>query len=61
MYYDSDLYNCAIRDIDRLCFDFLDDCVRFANSHDYDVEWVLDRFQERFSKAKSVYIRKGKE
>lgn len=61
MYYDLDLYNCAIRDIDRLCLDVLDDCVSFAISRDYGVEWVLDRFQERFSKAKSAYIRKEKE
>lgn len=61
MHYDQDLYDCAIRDIDRLCSDVLDDCVSFASRNDYDVEWVFDRFQERFSNVKSAYIRGKKE
>jgi hypothetical protein len=47
-----DFYNKAIQDVYELCQSALEDCINFANQYNYEKEWVLDRFQEQFSKLK---------
>lgn len=47
-----DFYNEAIENVDKLCQSALEDCIDFADLYNYDKEWVLDRFQEQFSKLK---------
>lgn len=49
---DVDFYNEAIQNVCDLCQAALEDCIDFANQYNYDKEWVLDRFQEQFSKLK---------
>lgn len=57
--YDKEIYDKAINDIKNLCYDILQDCVDFADNNAYDREWVIDRFQEQFSKEKQRYLRGG--
>ena len=57
---DSDGENDALRNIAAgrfLCEDVLEDCANFADGYDYDYEWVLDTFQEQFSKIKRGYLK----
>lgn len=49
---DVDFYNKAIENVNKLCQSALEDCIDFANRYNYDKEWVLNRFQEQFSKIK---------
>lgn len=59
LYYDKELYTEAVKKIDHLCLEALDDCVSFANANDYDKQWVFEKFQERFSFNKKVFERGG--
>ena len=58
LYYDQELYTEAIKRIDNLCLEALDDCVYFANANDYDKEWVFEKFQERFRLNKRNYLKR---
>ncbi len=57
--YDKEIYDKAINDIKNLCLDILQDCIDFADNNAYDREWVIDRFQEQFSKEKQRYLKGG--
>lgn len=52
----DELYKKAMSEMDDLANDVIEQCVDFADSSDYEKEWVLDRFQEQFSKAKAKYL-----
>lgn len=45
------LYKQAMSDIKELVDYVLSKCNSFAEKHDYDKEWVKDRFKEEFNKA----------
>lgn len=53
---ENELYKKAMSEMDDLAKDVIEQCVDFADSNDYEKEWVLDRFQEQFSKAKAKYL-----
>ena len=38
--------------MNSLAEDAFNECIEFADSHDYDKEWVIERFQEQFQKVK---------
>lgn len=50
-------YKKAMKEMDDLANDIMEQCIDFASNNDYDQEWVLDRFQEQFSKAKAKYLK----
>lgn len=52
----DELYKKAMSEMNDLANDVIEQCVDFADSNDYEKEWVLDRFQEQFSKAKAKYL-----
>lgn len=57
--YDKEIYDKAIHAINDLCYDILQDLEIFADNNNYDREWVIDRFQEQFSKEKQRYLKGG--
>lgn len=54
---DDNLYKQAMTEMDRLANDIVKECIDFALDNDYDKEWVLDRFQERFQIAKRKVLK----
>lgn len=46
------LYNEAMKRIDELVKEVMYICEEVAEQNNYDKEWVLDRFREKFNKAK---------
>lgn len=46
------LYKQAVTEVRELVEQVLEQCNDFANDYCYEREWVLDRFQEEFTKAK---------
>lgn len=56
MNYDNKFYKEAVRKTNSLCIDVIQQCEEFANDNDYSVDWVLDKFQEQFSKLKKEYL-----
>lgn len=59
LYYDQELYKEAIKRIDNLCSEALDNCVDFANANDYDQQYVFEKFQESFSLKIQNYLKRG--
>lgn len=57
LYYDEELYEEAMNQLDHFCIDALDNLSDFASRNDYNREWVFDKFKERLSKFKTAYIR----
>lgn len=51
------LYKLAMKEMNNLAEDVLNECIEFADSHDYDKEWVIDRFQEQFQKVKAKKLK----
>lgn len=51
------LYKLAMKEMNNLAEDVLDECIEFADSHDYDKEWVIGRFQEQFQKVKAKKLK----
>lgn len=51
------LYKLAMKEMNNLAEDVLDECIEFADSHDYDKEWVIERFQEQFQKVKAKKLK----
>ena len=49
---ENEFYDTALKEVTELAVDVIEQCFDFANRNDYDKEWVLDRFQEQFSRAK---------
>lgn len=49
---EKELYDTALKEVTELAVDVIEQCFDFANRNDYDKEWVLERFQEQFSRAK---------
>ena len=47
------LYKLAMKEMNNLAEDVLNECIEFADSHDYEKEWVIERFQEQFQKVKA--------
>ena len=45
-------YKLAVQEMNSLAEDAFNECIEFADSHDYDKEWVIERFQEQFQKVK---------
>lgn len=48
------LYKKAMERIDELVAEVLQSCNDVADENHYEKEWVLDRFRERFNKAKNL-------
>lgn len=51
------LYKLAMKEMNNLAEDVLNECIGFADSHNYDKEWVIDRFQEQFQKVKAKKLK----
>lgn len=49
---DSTLYKEAMKRIDELVEEVLQTCNEVADENHYERAWVLDKFRERFNKAK---------
>lgn len=50
-------HKLAMKEMNNLAEDVLNECIEFADSHDYDKEWVVDRFQEQFQKVKAKKLK----
>lgn len=50
------LYDTTLKEVTELAVDTIEQCFDFANRNDYDKEWVLERFQEQFSRAKKDFL-----
>lgn len=53
---EKEFYDTALKGVTELAVDVIEQCFDFANKNDYDKEWVLDRFQEQFSRAKQDFL-----
>lgn len=53
---EKEIYDTALKEVTELAIDIIEQCFDFANRNDYDKEWVLDRFQEQFSRAKKDFL-----
>lgn len=53
---EKELYDTALKEVTELAVDVIEQCFDFANRNDYEKEWVLDRFQEQFSRAKKDFL-----
>lgn len=53
---EKELYDTALKEVTELAVDAIEQCFDFANRNDYEKEWVLDRFQEQFSRAKKDFL-----
>ena len=53
---EKEFYDTALKEVTELAVDVIEQCFDFANRNDYDKEWVLDRFQEQFSRAKKDFL-----
>ena len=53
---EKELYDTALKEVTKLAVDVIEQCFDFANRNDYDKEWVLERFQEQFSRAKKDFL-----
>lgn len=53
---EKEFYKQAMKDMYYLCTDVILECEKFAKDKDYNVDWVLDIFQEQFSKLKQMYL-----
>lgn len=53
---EEELRKTALREVTELAVDVLEQCCFFADKNDYDKEWVLDRFQEQFTRAKHNFL-----
>lgn len=51
------LFDIALKEVTELAVDVMEQCVYFAEKNNYEKEWVLDRFQEQFSIAKSKFLK----
>ncbi|WP_179087293.1 hypothetical protein [Paenibacillus glucanolyticus] len=49
---DDVLYNEAMDRIDELVQEVIEICDKVAEDNDYEKDWVLERFREKFNKAK---------
>lgn len=49
---EQELYNIALKEVTELAIDVLEQCCDFANKNNYDRNWVIERFQEQFQRAK---------
>lgn len=50
MMIDKDLYNKAICEMKSLAEYVMQDILKFADEHDYEEAWVVERFREEFNK-----------
>ena len=53
---EKEFYDTALKEVTELAIDVIEQCFDFANRNDYDKEWVLDKFQEQFSRAKKDFL-----
>lgn len=53
---EKEFYDNALKEVTKLAVDVIEQCFDFANRNDYDKEWVLDRFQEQFARAKKDFL-----
>lgn len=49
---DSKLYKEALERIDELVEEVVQTCIEVADENHYERVWVLERFREKFNKAK---------
>lgn len=50
---DERLYNQAMGEMSEFVQDVMKQCIDFADKYCYEIEWVLEKFQEEFSRAKN--------
>ena len=48
---DADLYAEAMREVDRLVEDALDECQETAQRNRYETDWVIHHFKRKFAEA----------
>ena len=53
----DELYDIALKEVTELAVDVIEQCSYFAETNNYEKEWVLDRFQEQFSIAKKDFLK----
>ena len=51
-------YDTALKEVTELAVDVIEQCFYFAEKNNYENEWVLDRFQEQFSRAKKDFLKR---
>ena len=49
---ESKLYKEAMERIDELVEEVVQTCIEVADENDYERVWVLERFRDKFNKAK---------
>ena len=54
----DELYDIALKEVTELAVDVIEQCFYFAEKNNYENEWVLDRFQEQFSRAKKDFLKR---
>ena len=54
---EKELYDTALKEVEELAVDVIEQCSDFADRNDYEKEWVIERFQERFSIAKRNFLK----
>lgn len=53
---EKEFYDTALKEVTELAVDVIEQCCDFADRNDYEKEWVIDRFQEQFSRAKRDFL-----
>lgn len=51
------LFKLAKTEVNKFARNVLEDCFDLANDYDYEKEWVVDMFQEEFSKVKREVLK----
>jgi len=51
---EKELYNQAMRRVDDLVEEVIETCCDVADENHYERDWVLDRFREKFNRAKKL-------
>lgn len=55
---EEEIFNEALKKVTELACDVVEQCCYFADTNDYDKEWVIERFQEQFQRAKRDYLKR---
>jgi len=51
---EQDLYDQAMQRVDELVEEVIETCCDVADENHYERDWILDRFREKFNKAKRL-------
>lgn len=53
---EKELYDTALKEVTELAVNVIEQCCNFADRNNYDKEWVVERFQEQFQRAKKDFF-----